>query len=81
MRDQQAPPGGLGTASIGSTVQVTGIRLSDAHRLRLAQLGVRVGARVRVLGRTSGGGRVLGIGSARLAVDRATAGRVEVAAA
>lgn len=51
-------------------------RLADtsAHpgRGRLAALGLRPGAEVAVLRRTSGGGRLLGVGPSRFAVDRAT---------
>ena len=39
---------------------------------RLAALGLRPGAEVSVLRRTSGGGRLLGIGPSRFAVDQAT---------
>jgi ferrous iron transport protein A len=51
-------------------------RLSDtsAHPVshRLAALGLRPGAEVAVLRRTSGGGRLLGVGPSRFAVDRRT---------
>jgi len=38
---------------------------------RLATLGLRRGAEVRVLQSTVGGGRVVGVGGARIALDRA----------
>jgi Fe2+ transport system protein FeoA len=44
--------------------------LPVARRLRLAELGLRPGAVVTVLGRTAGGGRIVGIGDARVAVGR-----------
>lgn len=77
---QTTDQGRLTGAGVGTTLRVTGLQVPEGHRLRLAQHGVRVGARVTVVGHTSGGGRVLGIGATRLAVDRATARRVEVAA-
>ena len=49
------------------------VAVPPAQRLRLAELGLRPGVRVRVLGRTVGGGRVLGLGATRLAVDRGIA--------
>lgn len=54
----------------------TAARLADtsAHpgSRRLAELGLRPGAEIAVLRRTSGGGRLLGVGPSRFAVDRAT---------
>ena len=38
---------------------------------RLAEMGVRAGASLRILSRTSGGGAVLAIGDDRIAVGRA----------
>jgi len=38
-------------------------------RARLATLGLRCGARVEVMRRTSGGGRILGVAGARIALD------------
>lgn len=42
-------------------------------RLRMAELGLRAGSVVTVVGRSSGGGRVMQLGMARVAVDRSTA--------
>lgn len=39
---------------------------------RLAELGLRPGADVAVMRRTAGGGRLLAIGHARMAVDAGT---------
>jgi ferrous iron transport protein A len=64
------PPGAGGTLGLGRVVR--------AHGLRLAQLGLRAGAQVTVLGRTAGGGRVIGVGSTRIGVDRETSRRLEV---
>jgi ferrous iron transport protein A len=55
---------------------------SSAERrraLRLAELGLRPGSRLTVLSRTSGGGRVVGVGHARIALGRALARHLHVA--
>lgn len=46
---------------------------------RLAELGIRTGAVVRVLSRTSGGGAIVAIGDDRIAVSRTILRSVEVA--
>ena len=69
----------LGDVSPGSAVQVLRVDADAATRLRLAQFGVRPGVTVAVLSRTSGGGRLLGLGSSRIALDRATVSRLHVA--
>ncbi len=46
---------------------------------RLAELGLRAGAEVRVLVRTSGGGRVVALGDDRIALDRGILRRLPVA--
>jgi Fe2+ transport system protein FeoA len=48
--------------------------------LRLAELGVRPGARLQILSRTSGGGAILAIGDDRLAVSRQILASIEVSA-
>lgn len=57
---------------------MTGIEIEGPVRARLAEFGLRPGAAVMVLGRTAGGGRLLGIGAGRVALDHATAARVGV---
>jgi ferrous iron transport protein A len=64
------PPGTVGTLSLGS--------LPRGNALRLAQLGLRAGAAVAVLSRTSGGGRLVGIGATRIGLDRETSRRLEL---
>ena len=59
-------------APIGSIVQVTAVGLEAPARRRLAELGVRVGSVLTVRGRTAGDGRVVGVGSDRIALDRHT---------
>lgn len=44
-----------------------------AGRRRLAQLGLRPGAELVVVMRTSGGGRVVAVSGSRIALDEATA--------
>ncbi|MDQ1288167.1 MAG: ferrous iron transport protein [Actinomycetota bacterium] len=44
--------------------------LPAPRRLRLAELGLRPGATVTVLRRTAGGGRIVGIGDARVAIGQ-----------
>jgi ferrous iron transport protein A len=62
----------------GSTARLCDVRLATAARLRLAELGLRPGAVVRVVNRTPGGGCVVGLGTSRVAVDRHTARNVAV---
>jgi ferrous iron transport protein A len=71
-------PGGTtgepGATSSGDPAGTTDPRVS----LRLAELGVRPGARLRILSRTSGGGAILAIGDDRLAVSRRILASIEV---
>ncbi len=69
----------LGDVSPGRSVRVLRVGTDAATRLRLAQFGVRPGVTVSVLARTSGGGRLLGLGPSRVALDRATVSLLEVA--
>lgn len=51
----------------------------DAPRARrLMELGLRPGATVRVMMRTAGGGRVLGVDNLRIVLDRAMLGAIAV---
>lgn len=63
-------PRALAAVERGAEVVLTGIDVPHEHRLRLAELGLRPGMRLRVLARTVGGGRIVGVGPARLAIDR-----------
>jgi Fe2+ transport system protein FeoA len=58
------PPGTGGRLTLGSMPRTSG--------LRLAQLGLRAGAAVTVLARTSGGGRLVAVGTTRIGLDRDT---------
>lgn len=59
-------------------VRLAEVDVPAAQRRRLAELGIRAGALVTVLGRTAGGGRLLAIGTSRVALDRDTAACVLV---
>jgi FeoA domain len=64
------PLGATGVLALGGLPRSAG--------LRLAQLGLRAGAAVTVLARTAGGGRLVGIGTARIGLDRDTSRRLEL---
>ena len=69
----------LDTAAVGRPLTVVSAHLpGDAVSRRLAELGVRPGAAVRLLSRTSGGGAILAIGDDRLAVSRAILRAIDV---
>ena len=68
----------LGASPAHTDLEVTSVTVPDAARLRLREIGVRVGARVRVTQRSAFGGRVVAVAGTRVALDRATATRIEV---
>jgi ferrous iron transport protein A len=72
---------GLAGSPVGAVVRLTGLHLAARDRLRLAELGLRPGAAVTVLARTAGDGRVVGLGTSRIALDHATACRLAVESA
>jgi Fe2+ transport system protein FeoA len=72
------PRDGLSATAVGVTVRLTDVDLPVAERLRLAEFGLRPGAVVTVLARTSGDGRLIGVGHSRIALDRHTAARMTV---
>ncbi|MDA8439452.1 MAG: FeoA family protein [Propionibacterium sp.] len=51
---------------------------SPEFRRRLAALGVRRGARVHVVHRTTGGGRIVSVAGARIALGRDVLERIHV---
>lgn len=63
----------------GSAVLLAGSVLDTGQARRLVELGLRPGATVRVMMRTAGGGRVLGVENLRIVVDRHTLGSIPVA--
>jgi ferrous iron transport protein A len=64
------PLGTVGALALGSLPRAAG--------LRLAQLGLRAGAGVTVLARTAGGGRLVGVGTTRIGLDRQTSRQLEL---
>ena len=60
----------LASAPLGVPLLLGPAALPAPRRLRLAELGLRPGATVTVLQRTAGGGRIVGVGDARVAVAR-----------
>ncbi len=61
------------SASLAETTgsaTVKSVGADPAVRRRLAEMGIRPGATVRVMYRTTGGGRVVSVGGARVALDR-----------
>jgi Fe2+ transport system protein FeoA len=69
----------LDQVPVGSAARLTDTSSHPSTR-RLAELGLRPGADVAVMRRISGGGRLVGLGVARLALDKPTTTslRVEV---
>lgn len=63
-----------------AVLRVTALALAPAVVLRLREIGLRDGSVVRVWRRTPFGGRVVGVGGARIAIDGETARRVHVEA-
>lgn len=60
----------LESAPYGLPLTLGEADLPVQRRLRLAELGLRPGATVTVVRRTAGGGRIVGIGDARVALGR-----------
>ncbi|WP_168929636.1 FeoA family protein [Nocardioides sp. GY 10127] len=76
-----ATPAPLAGFRPGSTVRLAGIGLAGAARRRLAELGIRQGSELRVVSRTSGGGRLVALdhaGTRHAALDAGTAGALLV---
>lgn len=63
---------------VGQDMRVTGVRMDERHVLRMLELGIRVGGLVRVTQRSNFGGRVIAIGTGRIAIDAATAQSITV---
>jgi ferrous iron transport protein A len=66
----------LASAPCGVPLILGHADLPLSRRLRLAELGLRAGVTVTVLRRTAGGGRIVGVGDARVAVGRTVLGNV-----
>jgi Fe2+ transport system protein FeoA len=66
----------LSDVPAGTSGMLSSGTLTGNARLRLGQLGLRTGAVVTVLGRTAGGGRLIGVGTSRIGLDRDTSRRL-----
>ncbi|WP_238556499.1 FeoA family protein [Bifidobacterium thermacidophilum] len=66
---------------VGQDMRVTGVRMDERHMLRMLELGIRAGGLVRVTQRSNFGGRVIAIGTGRIAIDASTAQSITVRAA
>lgn len=67
----------LNQVPVGASARLVDISAHPGSR-RLAELGLRPGAQVHVMRRTSGGGRLVGLGPSRMALDSATATALQV---
>lgn len=75
------PPGArtLADLGIGSGAVITHSHAAEPRLgRRLAELGLRPGAEIRLLMRTAGGGRMIAVDQARVVVGRELLGQVEV---
>ena len=68
----------LADLSTDADARVVAVDLDHGMRLRLSELGLRVGARIRVTHRAAFGGRVVAIGADRFAVDARTCACIAV---
>ncbi|WP_297751316.1 FeoA family protein [uncultured Tessaracoccus sp.] len=71
----------LGELQAGTGAVVTNVVRTPGNHFvvrRLAELGIRPGAQITAGQRTPGGGRVVGVAGAHLALDRATLRMLEV---
>jgi ferrous iron transport protein A len=68
----------LGHWPTDAEARVVAVDLEHSTRLRLSELGLRVGAIVWVTHRAAFGGRVVAIGADRFAVDGRTCARIEL---
>jgi Fe2+ transport system protein FeoA len=75
---RRSPDRGLAAAQVGGTVTLGEVDLPTTERRRLAEFGLQPGAVVTVVARTTGGGRLVGVGTGRVALDRRTSGRLGV---
>jgi len=59
----------LATFPTGHDAQIVGLDTEPGLALRMSELGLRVGAVVRVVHHARGGGRVVAVGADRIALD------------
>lgn len=68
----------LADVPLGSHVVLLASHHEPSRALRLAEVGLRIGSRLVVLSRTAGGGRVVAVGHARIALDKEMTSRLRV---
>ncbi len=68
----------IGRWPTGVDARVTAVDVAPADLLRLGELGLRTGARVRVTHKAAFGGRVVAVGTDRFAVDARTCAHIQV---
>ncbi|MFV0634258.1 FeoA family protein [Demequina sp.] len=71
----------LASVAVGAEARIQSVSTESALALRLREMGVRPGAAIRVAGKAPAGARVIAIGAARIAMDRATCLEIEVVGA
>lgn len=77
MNGPSPPRQTLREAPTGVPLLVTGpVEAPTRARRRLAELGVREGARLAIRGRSAGGGVILAVGDGRVAVSRRLLGTI-----
>lgn len=64
--------------AVGAPMRLRRVTGDQRHRRRLVELGFVPGAPLSVIGRGMHGGLILALGDARVAVDAATAGTLQV---
>lgn len=69
----------LATFPSGQDARIVGLDAEPGLALRMSELGLRVGAVVRVVHHARGGGRVVAVGTDRLALDLAACRGVRLA--
>lgn len=68
----------LDTCPVDEDLRVLAMSVPATARLRMREVGLRVGSTVRVTHRAPFGGRVVAVGASRIALDGGTAARIEV---
>ncbi|WP_062379960.1 FeoA family protein [Demequina pelophila] len=71
----------LSDCTAGTVARVRAISAESTVALRLREMGLRPGARIRLAGVGAAGARIVAIGAARLAIDATTSRHIEVEAA
>lgn len=68
----------LAAAPVGTPFTLASTDVERPQARRLATMGMRVGAPLRVLGKTAGGGRIVDVAGSRIALDRGVAAQLFV---